>query len=170
MKRKSLLFVIPILAITVFSSCIEKGPKEEILDEATLLTKYIRDIEKEHNVDTTALGVFYYVREPGGGENIYPEFGDTLTLVYDGFLIDGNLFYSTNLLAEEKRIIVFGEEVNAIEGWNDGLKVIEKDSKVELIIPSTLGFGDKWNTDMNIPPNNTLIYIVEMVNIKKKNN
>ena len=82
--------------------------------------------------------------------------------------MNGNLFYSTNVLAEQERIIVFGEENDVVEGWNDGLKVIKKGSTVELIIPSSLGFGDNW--EGIIPPNNTLIYIVEMVNIKKKNN
>ena len=170
MKSNFSLLVIPILAITVFSSCLYKGIKgdQTLQEEEVLLKKYIMDIKDKYDVDTTSLGVFYYVREVGGYENIYPEFGDTLTLNYDGYLIDGTPFYSTSILDEKERTIIFGEEDDAIEGWIDGLKVIKKGSIVELIIPSPLGFGSKWNG--NIPPNNTLIFVVKMVNIKKKNN
>jgi FKBP-type peptidyl-prolyl cis-trans isomerase len=168
MKRKYLLFFIFVLAVTVFSSClydgIDKGQTYQ--EEIILLTQYINELEKDGiNVDTTELGVYYYVISSGDG--LLPEKGDTLTVKYDGYLIDRSLFYSTNLLAEKEYSFVFGEgEGDAIEGWNDGLKLIKKGSKVQLMIPSPLGFGDRWNG--NVPPNNTLIYIVEMMNIKPK--
>ncbi|MDR2909820.1 MAG: FKBP-type peptidyl-prolyl cis-trans isomerase [Bacteroidales bacterium] len=165
MKRKYLLFFILVLVVA-FSSCLYKGVDEGQThqEEMILLTNYINDKEKDGiNIDTTDLGVYYYVINSGNG--LYPETGDTLTVKYDGYLIGGSLFYSTNLLAEKEYSFVLGES-DAIEGWNDGLKLIKKGSKVELMIPSRLGFGDKWNG--NVPPNNTLIYIIEMMDIKPK--
>ncbi len=150
----------------MFSSCLYKGidDGQTYEEEMILLTQYIYGLEKDNiNIDTTELGVYYFVMNSGDG--LYPETGDTLTVKYDGYLINGNLFYSTNLRAEKEYSFVLGEG-DAIEGWNDGLKVIQKGSKVQLMIPSPLGFGDKWNGD--VPPNNSLIYIVEMIDIKPK--
>ena len=160
------MFVIPVLAVAMFSSCLYKGIKKEqtYQEEMILLTKYIRELEKTYDVDTTELGVFYYVREWGSG-GPYPEIGDTLIMSYNGYLIDGTPFYSSSAVTANGEVsFVLGSE--AIEGWNDGLKVIRKGSKVDLIIPSPLGFGSKWNGD--IPPNNTLVYVITMVDIKQK--
>ena len=168
MKRKFSIFVIPAFAIILFSSCLYKGTDkpQTLQEEMILITQRIRWLEGEgHKVDTTALGVFYWVVKPGPEDGLYPEMGDTLTVIYDGYLIDGTLFYSTNILAEKERTFILGEE-DAVAGWNDGLKVIKKGSTVELIIPSTLGFGNNWNGD--VPPNNTMVFIVEMKNIKQK--
>ena len=165
MKRKFLLFVIPILAVTIFTSCLYKGTDkpQTLEEEMILLTKYIWEIEgKGNKVDTTELGVFYWVMKDGNGI-LYPKIGDTLIIKYDGYLIDGNLF---NTSGNSTISYALEENNDAIKGWNDGLKVIRQGSKVELIIPSTLGFGEKGG--WNVPPNNTLIYIIEMVNIKKK--
>ena len=174
MKRKISLFVIPVLAITVFSSCLYRGINnnpQTLEEERILIKSHIMYLEKEGcnggpcNVDTTELGVYYYFRKYGDGLT-FPEMGDTLTVTYNGFLIDGTQFYTTDDLAEGKRNFVFGEEENVIAGWIDGLKVISKGATVELIIPSTLGFGSNWNGI--VPPNNTLIFVVTMENIKKK--
>ena len=164
------MFVIPFLAIIVFSSCLYKGTdKPQTFEEEMILLKgYIMNLEKEgHNVDTTELGVYYYFRKYGDGLT-FPEMGDTLTVIYDGYLIDGTMFYTTNLLPEQERSFVLGEKENDIAGWNDGLKVISKGATADLIIPSPLGFGNEGNGGLRIPPNNTLIYVVEMKNIKKK--
>ena len=161
------MFVIPVLAVAMFSSCLYKGIKEgqTYQEEMVYLSIYLRDIESQgYDVDTTELGVFYYVREIGDG--IYPKIDDTLTIKYVGYLINGDRFYPPGDVTETVEVsYVLGQE-DAIKGWNDGLKVIRKGSTVELIIPSPLGFGSKWNGD--IPPNNTLVYVITMVDIKQK--
>ncbi len=85
MKRKYLLFLI--LAVTMFSSCLYKGidDGQTYEEEMILLTQYIYGLEKDNiNIDTTELGVYYFVMNSGDG--LYPETGDTLTVKYDGYL------------------------------------------------------------------------------------
>ena len=166
MKRKFLFFVIPVLIICVFSSCLYKNTDkpQTYEEEMALLIQHINYIKEEKgaNVKKTELGVYYWVLKPASVDGPFPEMGDTLTIKYKGFLMNGTLFATTD---GKEHDFVLGKE-NAIEGWNDGMKVIEKGSEVQLIIPSPLGFGSKGNTI--VPPNNTLIYEVTMVNIKKK--
>jgi FKBP-type peptidyl-prolyl cis-trans isomerase FkpA len=166
MKRKILRFVMPILAATLLSSCLYKGidwEPQTLQEEMMALTSYIKNLEKEgFDVDTTELGVYYFIITPGDGP--YPNMGDSLSIKHDGYLIDGSLFYSSKWNNADGILNFVLGDGEAIPGLNDGMKVIRKGSKVQLMIPSTLGFGDKWNG--TVPPNSTLVYIVEMINIK----
>jgi FKBP-type peptidyl-prolyl cis-trans isomerase len=51
-----------------------------------------------------------------------------------------------------------------IPGWDDGMKVINKGAQVQLIIQSKLAYGIYGSGE--IPPNNTLLFVVDMVNIE----
>ena len=171
MRSKFLLLVIPFFTTFVFSSCLYKNTDkpQTYEEEMLLLAKHIKYISEERvppaTVHKTELGVYYWViKQPASVNGTFPEIGDTLTIKYNGYLIDGTLFATTD---GKEHDFVLGKE-NVIQGWNDGMKVIEKGSEVQLIIPSPLGFGSKGNT--LVPPNNTLIYEITMVNIKKKKN
>jgi len=50
-----------------------------------------------------------------------------------------------------------------IKGWDDGMKVINKDAKVQLIIPSEFAYGSEGSG--TIPPYSTLIFVVKMMEI-----
>ena len=54
-----------------------------------------------------------------------------------------------------------------IQGWDDGMRVINKDARVQLIIPSDLAYG---STGAGIiPPYQTLVFIVIMKDLKTSN-
>ncbi len=165
MKRKPILFAILIVAGIFVSSCLNNNNKEDIQtpeEEMALLSEYIHGLENEgNNVDTTALGVFYVVMEEG--EGAYPQIGDSITIRYNGYLMNGDQFDSSAWNFENGLWTFVLGDGNYIEGWNDGMKVINKGAKVQLMIPSSLAYG---STGYNIiPPNNTLIFVVEMVDI-----
>jgi len=170
MKRKILLFGLLILVGAVVSSCLYGGNDEEeepsLEKEMAILDEFIREAEKDgFNVDTTELGVYYFVVDEGLGA--YPQMGDSLTVIYDGYLMNGYLFYSSAWNFENgKWGFVLGEE-ETIEGWDDGMQVIKKGSTVQLMIPSSLAYGANWK-GTEIPPYSTLVYVVEMVDIIDK--
>ncbi|MCG6190972.1 FKBP-type peptidyl-prolyl cis-trans isomerase [Maribellus maritimus] len=167
MKSKMLMSVwIGIVFSMFLSSCLDsEEPSQSLADEAAKLHQYITGLESEgHDVDTTALGVYYVTMEEGTGD--YPEFGDTLTVTYSGYFINGNIF-DTSKYSETDSTWTFelGDD-RIISGWNDGMKVINKDAKVQLMIPSTLAYGEDGYG--SVPPNNSLIFVVRMVDIKKQ--
>ena len=140
MKKRILknLVISASLAI-IFTSCFSDidDSEQTYEQEMSKLNQYITGLESEgHDVDTTDLGVYYVTIEEGTGD--YPVFGDTLTVSYTGYLIDGTLF-DTSIQSETDTTWTFevGNE-NFISGWNDGMRVINKDAKVQLMIPSTL--------------------------------
>ncbi len=159
------LGVVVILSV-ILTSCFDVDSDDQTYEEEIgRLNEYIAGLESEGNdVDTTALGVYYVTMEEGTGD--YPVIGDSVTVSYSGFLMDGSLFDTSVRNATDTTWTFEVGEQTYISGWNDGLRVINKGAKVQLMIPSTLAYGE--NGYGNIPPNNSLIFVVRMVDIKKQ--
>lgn len=167
MKSRFFNFLVVGVAVGLLSSCLGSN---EIYEEEPSNEKEQRDlqsylqilIEDDYDIDTTALGVYYVTMEQGEGD--YPKIGDTLEVGYSGYLIDGRLFDSSNLYYEDGTWEFILGDQDMIRGWDDGMQVIQNGSLVQLIIPSEFAYGA--NGSGSIDPYQTLIFVVEMKNIK----
>ena len=100
-------------------------------------------------------GLYVYVEKEGGEEK--PTGDSYVTLNYDGFLLDGTLFESTNGEA-----IPSGVPLDYyIPGWQEGIPFFGKGGKGTLIIPPDLGFGAEGKG--TIPGNSILVFDLELV-------
>jgi FKBP-type peptidyl-prolyl cis-trans isomerase len=80
---------------------------------------------------------------------------------YTGKLIDGKVFDSS---VERGKPVEF--KLNGvIPGWTEGLQFIGEGGKIILYIPSDLSYG-KNGAGQAIPPNATLIFEVELLEVK----
>ncbi len=86
----------------------------------------------------------------------------TVSVDYTGFLLNGNIFDSS-----VERGIPFSFTLGkgqVIQGWEQGIAKLKVGEKARMIIPSNLGYGSR---DMgSIPPNSTLIFDVELLEVK----
>ena len=115
----------------------------------------------EENAVTTASGLQYVVIEEGTGPA--PQPGDVVKVHYTGTLEDGTKFDSSRDRGEP---IQFPLGVGSvIPGWDEGIGLMKKGGKAKLIIPPDLGYGEKGAGGV-IPPNATLIFEVELVDIQ----
>lgn len=89
--------------------------------------------------------------------------GDTVVMHYSGTLTDGTKFDSSYDRGQpfETRIGV-GQ---VIQGWDMGVPGMKVGGKRKLTIPSALGYGES-GAGAVIPPNATLIFEVELLEIK----
>jgi FKBP-type peptidyl-prolyl cis-trans isomerase FklB len=109
-------------------------------------------------VVTTASGLQYKIIEQGTGEK--PKADQSVTVDYEGRLIDGTVFDSSY---ERGKPATFGV-TQVIAGWTEALQLMPMGSKWELYIPYELAYGDR-NTG-NIKPYSALIFTVELKGIE----
>lgn len=88
--------------------------------------------------------------------------GDTVIINYVGTLEDGTKFDSSYDRGEPFETQIGVGRV--IEGWDKGVVGMKVGGKRKLIIPPSLGYGDQAVGP--IPPNSTLIFEVELLDIK----
>lgn len=109
---------------------------------------------------TTASGLKYAIIQKGEGPVITKE--KQVTVHYTGYLSDGTRFDSS---VERDEPFTFVAGVGqVIPGWDEGVLLLQKGSKARFIIPAKLGYGER---DLGkIPPNSTLVFDVEVLDIK----
>ena len=100
--------------------------------------------------------------EPGEGENV--KSGDTVVVHYVGILADGSVFDSSY---DKGRTFSFTVgKGRVISGWEIGIENMREGGKRRLTIPPELGYGESGVRGM-IPPNATIIFEIEVVEILK---
>ena len=108
----------------------------------------------------TEEGLVYKDIECGDGAEAQP--GDTISVHYTGKLEDGTVFDSSEGGSPIEFKLGAGM---VIEGWDLGFEGMKVGGKRELTIPPELGYGAA-GAPPDIPPNATLIFDVELVDVK----
>lgn len=108
----------------------------------------------------TDSGLKYEDLVEGTGESPRP--GQMVVVHYTGTLEDGKKFDSS---LDRGRPFEFAiGQGRVIKGWDEGVMSMKVGGKRRLIIPPALGYG---NRDLGvIPPNSTLIFEVELLELK----
>lgn len=123
--------------------------------------KFLADNGKKPDVKTTASGLQYQVLTEGKG--VKPKITDAVRVHYKGTLLDGTTFDSSY---DRNEPAVF--PLNQVApGWAEGVQLMPVGSKYKLWIPSALGYGEKGTPGGPIPPNATLTFEVELLEIVK---
>jgi peptidylprolyl isomerase len=119
---------------------------------------------KSTDTITTASGLQYIVVEKSSNSDaVKAENGKTVDVHYTGFLTNGKVFDSS---IERGEPISFElGQGRVIKGWEEGIALMHVGDKLRLIIPSNLGYGPNGAGGV-IPPNATLLFDVELVNVK----
>lgn len=110
---------------------------------------------------TTESGLKYSDVVVGNGREAM--LGDTATVHYTGWLIDGKKFDSSVDRKEPFSFRVGAGQV--IKGWDEGVAGMKVGGKRKLTIPPQLGYGARGAGGV-IPPNATLIFDVELLGLR----
>ena len=120
--------------------------------------KFIKDFLKEEGVQETESGLAYKIIKKGGNKS--PKPSDIVKVKYLGKLAGGEVFDKSQDKAVELPLN------RVVKGWTEGLQLIGKGGKIELVIPSELGYGDS-GVPPKIPGGSTLFFEVELVDFKE---
>jgi FKBP-type peptidyl-prolyl cis-trans isomerase len=89
--------------------------------------------------------------------------GDTVRVHYTGHLADGSVFDSSAGKAPFEFKLGQGQ---VIRGWDMGVSGMKPGGKRKLIIPPGLAYGSKSMGNGRIPPNSTLYFEVELLEVR----
>lgn len=116
---------------------------------------YLEENKKKEGVVVTESGLQYEFLTKG--EGALPKAEDQVKVDYVGTLIDGTEFDSSIKRGEP---VVFGVG-QVIPGWSEALQLIPVGSKVRLVIPSDLAYGEQ-GVMPKIEPNAVLVFEVTL--------
>ena len=112
-------------------------------------------------VTTTPSGLIYVITRRSNGRQPRP--GEKVVVNYTGLLGDGVKFDSS-LDRGQPFSFKLGEG-QVIKGWDEGIGKLKVGEQATLIIPPHLGYGTR-GAGGTIPPDATLIFIVELMGIE----
>lgn len=116
---------------------------------------------KKEGVTTTPSGLQYQVLTAGAGPK--PAASDTVVVHYTGTLLDGTEFDSSVTRGEPARFSLDG----VVAGFTEGLQLMPVGGKYRFWIPGNLGYGEQGTPGGPIPPNATLVFDIELIEIAK---
>jgi len=103
-------------------------------------------------------GIQYRVLKASKGAQ--PGRHDCATVNYKGSFIDGKVFDQS----KPGQPITFPVG-GVIAGWTEALQMMHEGEKWELVIPSGLAYGKTGTPDGTIPPDQTLVFEVELLKV-----
>ena len=125
----------------------------------------IQDYLKKNNLTAqkTSGGTYYVITQPGTGATAQK--GQTVSVLYKGSIMaTGAVFDASERHGNTPFDFPLGAG-QVIQGWDQGIAMLNKGSKAILLIPSPLGYGTH-GAGADIPANSILRFDVELVNIK----
>ncbi|MDI6623153.1 MAG: FKBP-type peptidyl-prolyl cis-trans isomerase [Brevundimonas sp.] len=111
---------------------------------------------------TTASGLQYRrvgAASPAGRQ---PASTDTVKVHYRGTFVDGREFDSSYARNEPAEFPLN----RVIKGWTEGVGLMREGETFEFVIPAALGYGERWVGGDELPPNSTLLFTVELLEVK----
>jgi FKBP-type peptidyl-prolyl cis-trans isomerase len=142
-------------AFRTFEGSREKRLAEEKANQEAALDKVAAGFDK------TESGLRYQIIQKGDG--VKAEKGKTVSVHYKGQLIDGTVFDSSYKRNEPIDFPLGVGQV--IQGWDEGISLLNVGDKARLVIPSHLGYGSRGAGGV-IPPDANLIFDVELMAVK----
>ena len=133
----------------------EAAAKNKTEGEAYLVAN-----KSKKDVVTLPSGLQYKILTAGTGPK--PTASDSVVCNYRGTLINGTEFDSSYKHGQPATFGVGG----VIKGWTEALQLMPVGSKWQLVIPSSLAYGERGPGE--IGPNATLIFEVELLSIEQK--
>ncbi len=156
--NKNLLVSILVVVVFVVGVyfVIKNAPEKEVINNQSVT----ENMEQNNNTNQQDAPQMVVLKE-GTGE-VMTKSGDTLSVIYTGYLQDGQIFDSNAESGQNFEFTLGAGEV--IAGWDISLTGMKVGEVRRLNLPPAFAYGS--NAVGPIPANSTLIFDVELKEIK----
>ena len=154
----------------------EDAPKEEVASEGanpqaekgarrniTLGAMFREEFKQQEGVQELKNGILYKVHASGKGKT--PKLSDSVKVKYEGRHVDGRIFDEKS----KEEPARFRLDRNIVMGWQEVLPRMREGDKWEIVLPSQLAYGATGRygrDDGSIGPNETLVFLIELVEVE----
>jgi len=146
----------------VFKTKVTNFEADQAFLEAEAKAKFEKEMmDKYPNAKQTGSGLRYVIEKQGTGARA--ENGKEVEVHYTGYLTDGSKFDSSVDRGDPLKFTVGKGMV--IKGWDEGVALLNAGGKAKLIIPGSLGYGERGYPPI-IPANATLIFDIELLKVQ----
>ena len=118
--------------------------------------KYLEDNKKQKGWIIRPSGLQFRIVQNGFGKR--PQRTDTVKVYYTGKLINGVVFDGTSPGLPASLNLS-----SVIPGWVEALLLMREGDRWQLVIPPNLGYGARSMGDGLIPPNQTLVFDIKLL-------
>ena len=124
---------------------------------------FMAEKAKAPGIKSTESGMLYEVVTQGDGAKPTSA-NSTVVVHYAGTLIDGTEFDSSIKRGQPATFALN----QVIKGWTEGLQLMNAGSKYRFYIPPDMAYGSDARPGGPIGPNSTLIFDVELIEVKEE--
>lgn len=148
-----------------------KKEKEEFLvwieDFGEYEKKVLKNYLEKRNISYSPFDTVVYKIPVKSGNNKSVVFGDTITVHFEGYFLNGKLFDSTRKRGEPFSF-VYGTEWQVIKGLEKAIGMMHEGEKSIFVIPSYMAFGKEGSSTGLIPPYTSVVFEIELLKVGKK--
>jgi FKBP-type peptidyl-prolyl cis-trans isomerase FklB len=119
---------------------------------------FLAENKKREEVKELLSGVQYEVLKAGEGKAVAAE--DTITIHYEGTLLDGTVFDSSYTRGNPATFAVN----QVVPGFSDALQNMKEGDIWRVVIPAHLAYGQQ-GAGKKIGPNETLVFKIELIKV-----
>jgi hypothetical protein len=119
---------------------------------------FLANNARQPGVNIRPSGLQYKIIKSGFGKRPGPR--DSVTCYYKGQLINGKVFDATEPGFPANFVVN-----QLIPGWTEALELMRQGDRWQLVVPANLAYGERGAGDGNIPPNQTLVFDLELLSV-----
>ncbi|MBE8726757.1 FKBP-type peptidyl-prolyl cis-trans isomerase [Flavobacterium hungaricum] len=155
--EKSAEKISPKRSIEIFNNYVALLQEELKVKNAEIGKAFLEKNAEKEGIITLPSGLQYEIIQEGNGA--VPKMTDTVNVLYEGYLLNKNVFDSTKETGPQQMHVS-----QTLKGWQEALQLMPEGSRWKVYIPHDLAYGPIGAPPM-IQPNATLVFIIELLNI-----
>ena len=139
----------------------QEAEKERLKEEEPLkISNYLK--KNNITIEPTESGLYFKELIAGSGD--YPVDGNSVTIQYIHYDLDGNILQSS--YEDETPFTYIVGTGAVIKGWEEAVKLMRKGGKAWMLLPSSIGYGD-YQRKKEVKPYSPLVFELELIDLKK---